>query len=112
MSLVEIFILAVFVPVGLWFLYNMFMVAEQGKRMRDEDEAEAPYKLEPNEDISKYDFSPHIVAISEEFNKDQPATRAKRKYTKRNKAYWKSAKLKAKLKKARSAKKKVKRVIL
>lgn len=110
MSLVEIFILAVFVPVGLWFLYNVFMVAERGKRLRDAEEA--PYKIEPNEDISKYAFSPHIVAVSEEFNKNQPASRAKRKYTKRNKAYWKSAKLKAKLKKARSAKKKARPIIL
>jgi len=52
------------------------------------------------------------VAISEEFNKDQPAPRAKRKYTKRNKAYWKSAKLKAKLKKARSVKRKNRPIIL
>lgn len=110
MSLVEIFILAVVAPVGLWFLYGLFKTAEEGKRLKDTEEA--PYKLEPNEDISKYDFSPHVVAISEEFNKDQPAPRAKRKYTKRNKAYWKSAKLKAKLKKARSAKKKARPIIL
>lgn len=85
MSLVEIFILAVVAPVGLWFLYGLFKTAEEGKRLRDAEEA--PYKLESNEVISKYDFSPHVVAISEEFNKDQPAARAKRAYNKTSK-YW------------------------
>lgn len=117
MSLIEIFkifILAVFVPASLWFLYKAFKVAEEGKQLREQEDFNAPYKVEPDETLSKYDFSPHVMAVSEEYNKDQPTPRAKRKYTKRSK-YWGSSKLKAKLKKARKArgtKKKTRRVIL
>lgn len=90
MSLVEIsrlIILAIFVPASLWFLYKAFKVAEEGKQLREQEDFNAPYKVEPNETLSKYDFSPHVVAVSEEYNKDQPAPRAKRAYNKTSK-YW------------------------
>lgn len=89
MSLVEIFVLAVFVPLGLWFLYNIFTVAEEGKKIQ----YEAPYKIEPNETLDKSDFSPHVVAVQDNFNKEFPR---KRTYKKKNKKYW-AAKTKSRL---------------
>lgn len=87
MSIVEISVVVVVATVGFWFLYKTFKVAEEGKQLREQEDFNAPYKVEPNETLSKYDFSPHVVAVSEEYNKDQPAPRAKRAYNKTSK-YW------------------------
>ena len=104
----KIFILAVFVLASLWFLYKAFKVAEEDKQLREQEDFNAPYKVEPDETLSKYDFSPHVMAVSEEYNKDQPTPRAKRAYNKTSK-YW-TKKRKAKI--TKGSKKKTRRVIL
>ena len=114
MSQVDIAIMAIAVAVSVWLLYWCLKSCKAANNAHEQEDFNAPYKVEPDETLSKYDFSPHVMAVSEEYNKDQPTPRAKRKYTKRSK-YWGSSKLKAKLKKARKArgtKKKTRRVIL
>lgn len=99
----EILFYAVILLVGAVFVYGMWLLLSaniEGKKYQRGVVDEVPYKIEPGDTLETTDFSPHVVAVSEQFDKEFPAT--KRKYTKRNKAYWRKT---GKIGKAKKAKK-------
>ena len=108
MSQVDIAIMAIAIAVSAWFLYWCLKSCKAANNAHEQEDFNAPYKVEPDETLSKYDFSPHVMAVSEEYNKDQPTPRAKRAYNKTSK-YW-TKKRKAKI--TKGSKKKTRRVIL
>jgi hypothetical protein len=90
MEIIKIVAVAVAFAVAVWVLYTLVKISDKAKEKRN-DETNAPYKVEPPKSTEQ-------LAISIAHKS------AKRKYTKRSK-YWNSAKVKAKMSKARKARK-------
>jgi hypothetical protein len=88
MEIIKIVAVAVAFAVAVWVLYTLVKISDKAKEKRND---EAPYKVEPPKSTEQ-------LAISIAHKS------AKRKYTKRSK-YWNSAKVKAKMSKARKARK-------
>ena len=88
MEIIKIVAVAVAFAVAVWVLYTLVKISDKAKEKRND---EAPYKVEPPKSTEQLTIS--IAHKS-----------AKRKYTKRSK-YWNSAKVKAKMSKARKARK-------
>ena len=88
MEIIKIVAVAVAFAVAVWVLYTLVKISDKAKEKRND---EAPYKVEPPKSTEQM-----AVSIAHKS--------AKRKYTKRSK-YWNSAKVKAKMSKARKARK-------
>lgn len=100
----EILFYAVLLLVGAVFMvfsFTMVFPFIEGKKHQREVVDEVPYKIEPR-DLETTDFSTHVVAVSEQFDKEFPAT--KRKYTKRS-TYWTARRKKKVVKKAKAKRK-------